>query len=68
MNEEIKTKFEIELSEVKDCDLLDGRGSLFYCVIRRDGEHLYTCQARAQWIGRACWRCNCCQKILVNWN
>ena len=52
MNEEIKTKFEIELSEVKDCSLLDGRGSLFYCVIRRDGEHLYTCQART--VDRAC--------------
>ena len=53
MEEEIKTTFEIELSEVKDGRLLDGsRGSLFYCVIRRDGEHLYTCQART--VDRAC--------------
>ena len=44
MKEKIKTKFEIELSEVKDCQLIKGRGSLFYCVIRRDGEHLHTRQ------------------------
>ena len=42
--EKIKTTFEIELSEVKDCQLIGGRGSLFYCVIRRDGEHLHTRQ------------------------
>ena len=44
--QEIKTTFTIELSEVKDCQLISGKGSLFWCVIRRDGEHLYTRQAK----------------------
>ena len=42
---ENKATFTVELSEVKDCKLLDGsKGSLFYCVIKKDGEHIHTRQ------------------------
>ena len=39
-----KTTFTIELSEKKDCKLLVGRGSLFYCRILKDGECIHTRQ------------------------
>ena len=45
--EEITDTYQIKISERKNCQLHSGEeGSLFYCVIKKNGEHLHTRQAR----------------------